>query len=359
MTKKSINPSASAEAPAAPKSPASTPRKPRTGPAGGCDRRDAGAPRAKSPSIDNDAATPRPGSLAARSARVAVAVAAVRRIRLPEPRQLAIHAEFDEVRLTGVEMQGMPMIGMTLFEVTGAGKTTTAEQYADRVNARAQDGEVPVLNVRLDNSGTARSLYVEMLAALGDGFALNGTEHSLRRRTLDALGDAGTELVIIDESHHGGRKSGFGGEITSSVKLLLDGGVVPVALLGTEEAVPVFAKDMELSGRLMAPCRLGRLEWQDPYDNEIWIGLLQNLDQRLVEDGVISRTFGLADEGLDQALIEATNGTIGQLMGTIRTAVREAVRDDRDHLTMEDLVTAVDAWNVGHRFVSHNPLRAL
>lgn len=304
-----------------------------------------------------DAGTPRPGSLAARSRAVGSAVAGVRRIRLPEPRQLEIHAEFDEIRLTGIEMRGMPMLGMTLFEVTGAGKTTTAEEYARRINARDAEGQVSVLHIRLDNSGTARSLYVEMLAALGDGFALNGTEHSLRRRTLDALSDAGTELVIIDESHHGGKRSGFGGEITSSVKLLLDGGVVPVALLGTEEAVPVFAKDMELSGRLTAPCSLSRLEWQDEYDREIWLGLLAMLDVKLVEDGILSRKIGLIERGLDRALIEATNGVIGQLMGTIRTAVRHAVRDGRDFVTRDDLIVAVDMWNVGHQFVGHNPLR--
>ena len=302
---------------------------------------------------------PRPGSLAERSLKVGTAVAGVRRLRLPEPRQLEIHAELDEVRLIGLEMRGMPMLGMTLFEVTGAGKTTTAEEYVKRVNACDEEGQTSVLHIRLDNSGTARSLYVEMLAALGDGFALNGTEHSLRRRTLHALGDAGTELVIIDESHHGGKRSGFGGEITSSVKLLLDGGVVPVALLGTEEAVPVFSKDLELSGRLTAPCRLSGLEWNDPYDNEVWLGLLANLDLRLVEDGILSKQIGLLEPGLDRAMIAATNGVIGQLMGTIRTAVQHAVRDGRNFVTREDLIVAVDMWNVGHRFIDHNPLRDL
>ncbi|MGO8609776.1 hypothetical protein ACC848_43250, partial [Rhizobium johnstonii] len=81
------------------------------------------------------------------------------------------HAEFDEIRLTGLEMKGLPMLGMTLFEVTGAGKTTTAEEYAKRINADDEDGQVSVLHIRLDNSGTARSLYVEALAKLGDGFA--------------------------------------------------------------------------------------------------------------------------------------------------------------------------------------------
>jgi hypothetical protein len=318
-------------------------------------RRDAG--RGTDARDRRDAGGPRPGSLADRSRRVGKAIAGIRTLRLPEPRQVEIHAEFDEVRLTGLEMKGLPMLGMTLFEVTGAGKTTTAEEYAKRINAADADGQVSVLHIRLDSSGTARSLYVEALAKLGDGFALSGTEHSLRRRTLEALADAGTQLVIIDESHHGGKRSGFGGEITASVKLLLDGGVVPVALLGTEEAVPIFAKDLELSGRLTAPCSLNGLRWHDDYEREVWGGLLTNLDMRLVSDGILARKIGLDDPELERPLIEATNGVIGQLMGTIRTAVRTAIRDGRDHVTREDLVSAIDLWNVGHRFIDHNPLR--
>lgn len=304
-------------------------------------------------------AVQRPVKLSERSARVAKKVAAVRRIRLPYPRQLAVMAELEEIRMTGLEMQGMPMLGMTLFEVTGAGKTTAAEAYVERQKASAAPDQIPVLYVRLDNSGTARSLYVEILSALGDGFALNGTEQSLRRRVLDALRDAGTQLLIIDESHHGGKRSGFGGAITSSIKLLLDGGVVPIALFGTEEAVPVFAKDKELSGRLSAPCHLGPLVWFDEEDRELWRGFLEALDAQMVTDGIVTVPTGLAADGLDMALMEATNGVIGQLMGTVRTAVRETVRDGRDALTLEDLIKAVDLWNVGHGFTASNPLRDL
>ena len=50
---------------------------------------------------------------------------------------------------------------------------------------------------------------------------------------------AGVELLIIDETHHGGSKSGFGGEITAELKLMLDTGRVPIVLLGTE-AVPIL-----------------------------------------------------------------------------------------------------------------------
>jgi len=39
--------------------------------------------------------------------------------------------------------------------------------------------------------------------------------------------------------------------------------------------------------------------------------------------------------------------------------VRDVVRDGRDVVTFEDLVIAVDRWNVAHKFISYNPLRNL
>ena len=315
--------------------------------------------RASDINNDHPLAQPRTSSLADRTRRVASKTAALRKIYLPFPRQVHVLAEFDEVRMTGVATAGSPMLGATVFHETGTGKTTTANQYIAREKRRHGNDAKSVLLVRLDNSGTARSLYVEILAALGDGFALNGTEHTLRRRALDAMGAAGTELLIIDEVHHGGHRSGFGGQITSSVKLFLDAGICPVVLLGTELAIPIFAKDRELSGRLSAPCYLGPLRWFDEEDQELWRGFLTALDDRMVGDGIVSAPTGLAAPGLDSALIEATNGVIGQLMGTIRTALREAVRDGRENISLADLVTAVDLWNVGHGFTDRNPLRVL
>lgn len=165
--------------------------------------------------------------------------------------------------------------------------------------------------------------------------------------------------MVIDETNHGARKSGYRGAVTTSVKLLLDSGVVPVALLGTKEAEPIFAKDMELSGRLVTPCRLGPLTWLSDYDKQVWRGLLQALDNRMVADGIIDQQVGLADEKLDEALLTACNGLIGQLMGMIRTAARTMARTQRKNITFNDLLDATDSWNVGHHFIKKNPLRGL
>ena len=50
-------------------------------------------------------------------------------------------------------------------------------------------------------------------------------------------------------------------------------------------------------------------------------------------------------------------GTMGQLMGMVRTAVQEMARDARSSLTEADVVHAVDAWCIAHGFAARNPFR--
>lgn len=67
---------------------------------------------------------------------------------------------------------------------------------------------------------------------------------------------------------------------------MLDMGVVPIVLLGTEEARPILASAKELAGRLMSPCKLCPLDWADEDDRELWNGLLKSLDVRTLQDAM-------------------------------------------------------------------------
>lgn len=292
-----------------------------------------------------------------RSNEVARVVSGVSQMRLPNPRQLLGMSELYQTMLVGQQLKGRRQIGMALFDPTGVGKTTIAEALAQGVNARAPKGEKPIVHCRLANAGTARSLFVSALTEIGYGYVNQKTEQRLQRELVDALEEHNTKLLVIDESQHGGRNSGFGGAVTAAIKLLLDTGVVPVALLGTEKAVEVFANDLELSGRLSAPCSLAPFSWWDPEDRELWIGLMSALDQQLVADGIIIKPFGFDDPKVAEKLIEATNGTMGQLMGMVRTAVQEMARDGRSSVTEADVVHAIDAWCVAHGFAARNPFR--
>jgi hypothetical protein len=311
-------------------------------------------------SADTVMPTPPAEGLIARSQRVAKATAALRRIVLPYPRQIAFQAELEELRLTGLACKGMPQLGLTLFDQTGCGKTVGARQYKLFNESRADipAGGRPVLHVRMDANGTGRGLFDAILAELDDSFTGRGFEPNLMRRAIDLMEEKGTQLLIVDEAQHGNRK-GLNAHITASVKLLLDVGPVPIALLGTEEAVPVFGRDRELSGRLSAPCTLGALRWHDDEDQELWVGFLGALDQEMVDRGIVSAHVGLDDEQLAAALCDACSGVIGQLMNLVRTALVTAVRRGDTVFTVDDISDAVEAHLMQLGFIDHNPLRGL
>ncbi|MBA2935663.1 TniB family NTP-binding protein [Sphingomonas sp. CGMCC 1.13654] len=297
--------------------------------------------------------------LGSRSVKVARAMAALMQIRLPYPRQIEFMSELEELRLMGREMQGQAQLGMSLFERTGCGKSTAAAQYRAMVLAEAASDTMPVLHARLGTSGTARDLYVSIMSGLGDGFPMAGTEHTLRRRAMTAMEAAGVGLLILDEAHHSGRKTGFGAEVTAELKIMLDTGTVPIVLLGTEEAIPIIGADRELSGRFFSPCRLAPLDVNDDDDFDLWTGFLKALDARMVADGIVSAPAQLAVEEIALALGETCDGIIGQLMRVMLMSLREVVRDGRERITVADLATAVDQWSIELGFAKSNPFNDL
>lgn len=294
-----------------------------------------------------------------RSPFVARAMTKLMRIRLPYPRQIQGMNELEELRLLGMEMRGEQQLAINIFERTGTGKSTLAEQFKLMCNIDAPAGTMPVCHARMGTSGTARDLMVAIMGEVQDGFATAGNEHSLRRRAMRALDEAGVQLLIIDETQHSGQKTGFSKEVTAELKIMLDTGRVPIVLLGTEKAVPMIAADRELSGRMFAPCRLSPLDMDSDDDFEIWTGLLKGLDARLVSDGILAQPVGLDNEDIADALGEATEGIIGQLMRVMLTAVRNVAREERDVMTVDDVIKAVDSWSIELKFAKTNALKDL
>ncbi|MEO7468777.1 MAG: TniB family NTP-binding protein, partial [Sphingobium limneticum] len=228
-----------------------------------------------------------------RSPRVALAMNRLLRIRLPYPRQIAGMAELEELRLLGLKIRGEHQLGIVIFERTGCGKSTLAEQYKLMCEIDAPVGTKPVLHARLGSSGTVRDLWVAIIAALGDGFSAAGNETSLRARAMQLMDDAEVQLLILDETQHSGQKTGYSKDVIAELKILLDTGKVPIVLLGTEKANPLIKAEREFAGRLFAPCRLAPLDMDDDADWELWTDLLKQLDERLVSDDILSEPVGL------------------------------------------------------------------
>lgn len=294
--------------------------------------------------------------LQGRSRSAARVAAIVRRMRLPFPPQIAAMGDLYETTETGRLLQGQKQVGCLLLDPTGCGKTTAAEAFAEVLAEELGPDEQGVVHCRIPANGTALGLYANALIKLGDRHVNHARESRLLSQLLDRLGESSTRLLVIDEAQQGTAASGLGGQIAAAIKMILDEGIVPVAILGTEKAVGVLAKDQELAGRLTAPSSLAPLTWHDDEDRRIWLDLLSELDRRLQVDGACDAAFGLEDPEVARKLVVACNGTIGQLMSVVRTAVREMARSDRSVLHFEDLVFGVDAWSVAYGFIKHNPL---
>ena len=147
-------------------------------------------------------------NLLGQAGEVAKKQAELQRIVLPYPRMLECMHNFEQVRLLGRETKEQPQLGMRVFVETGCGKSTAAHQYKLLKRHQSPSGADPVLHANLSSKGTARQLYVSIMSALGDGFAMAGSETTLRMRTITMLKEKGIELLILDEAHHSGR-TGF------------------------------------------------------------------------------------------------------------------------------------------------------
>lgn len=301
----------------------------------------------------------RDANVTLRSTAAARAMIAFDTIRLPYPRQLEAMLTFLEAQQLGRAMKGSKKNAVCIFAAPHTGKTTVGQQFAAVANEEAPEGTKPVVFISMGSGGGPLQMHRSILRELGEGFPATKDLEIMRDRCCEAMVEAGTELLIIDEAHEGGKGSAFGPSITAELKTLLNWGHVSIVLLGTQKAEALVRKDEEFVMRTMAPCRLGALEWADDEDRELWIEFLTGLDAEMQRIGIVGEATGLADEQLALALWQACGGVIGQLMKVVMLALRVAIHDDRNFVAVDDLALAVDEWSVAFGLSDINPLDRL
>lgn len=294
-----------------------------------------------------------------RSRRVAEARAQYDEIFLPYPRQDELVAALDELRLTGQLTKGRPQSGVRLIADTGSGKTEGAKRFRTYVE-ESEDyavGTKPVVIATVDGSGTTRSVPASILKALNEPRPEHGSEPILWMRAIDGLQRAETELLIIDEFNRAARRPTMSSAIATSLRDLMDRGVVPLAFLATQEAKDVFRRNPDLSGRLDAPVTMEPLDWLVEEDRELFTDFLDGLDTGMVERGILRTASGLAEIDVARLLCEASNGNIRQLSRIVRTAMVSVVRRGDAAIILQDLEDAVDEWSIPNHHLTYNPFR--
>lgn len=289
---------------------------------------------------------------------VAQRIAEFRTIFIPYPRHIEFHARCDYLLELGQATKGQAQRGMRVLAPSGSGKTTAAQAFILDVQRRfpPAPGFIPVVHVNLDRATTVKKLYISILMQFGDEFTRHRNELELKQRVIGLLDRVGCRLLFIDEVQHMAKGSG---DVTDSLKNLLDVGAVPIVFLGTDEAETMFVSNLQFSGRLLPPCDFARLNATVLEDQQLLRGYWQRLDAEVVSRGLMVKSSSLFDSAFLGALHQCADGVIGRISRLIEAALEIAIRCKADRIDLSHITLATDRWALPQGFVKVNPFQDL
>jgi hypothetical protein len=290
-------------------------------------------------------------------AETAKKTAAFQTIYIPYPPHSDFQERCDYLIKLGRATRGQAQRGMRTLAATGSGKTTAAVNFVrhfERINPRTER-YVPIVLIALERATTAKKLMMSILDFFGDNYSDSGNEQTLKKRVKTCFERFGTELLIIDEVQHLNTRRTDQGDVTDSLKRLLDDGVVPIVFLGTDEAEDLFQRNLQLNGRLIEPCDFKKLVFESPADRKLLGGYVLLLDQAMVAKGIVPKLSGLDDPWVLGCFHKVSDGVIGRVSRLVCVALEIALRRDATRLEISELAMAVDRWAIPNGFCDANP----
>lgn len=296
----------------------------------------------------------------AASERVASTLGKFVDIRISNERHDRLISYLERLTAIGIATSNGRKMGGRALAPSATGKTSSAEAFRTKYEARGlhSEGERPVIIVPLDSACTSRRLFAAILRTVGDPLCDTGTEDILRSRSYVALKRLGCRLLIIDEVQHLVARSSVRNDICDVLKRFLDDGIVPLALLGTDEATELLNKNVQLASRLHAPFDMPPLKTSSLEDRKLFKAYVANLDQALVDTGILKRKSGLDAARTLTCLFKISGGVLGRVTNLIREALIHAVEREAEYVELYDLSFATSHWAVGQGFVKENPFIA-
>lgn len=289
---------------------------------------------------------------------VAEKIARFKSVFVPYPKHVELHDRCDYLQRLGRKTVGQPQMGLRAIAPSGSGKSMAAEAYMALVERHRPRTAtfIPIVKINLERASTSKKLMTSILDFFGDPHSSHGNELVLKRRVLACFQRFGTELLIVDEVQHLNYRSGPTSDVTDTLKGMLDAGVVPMVFLGTEDAEGMFKRNLQLNGRLLAPCDLNPLSARDPRDQELFSRFVVKLERIVVETEVLPELSNLGEAGLIPALFEISSGMVGRVARLFQIALELPIRRGGHRLEPSDLSWAADRWAVEHNFVGRNPI---
>lgn len=292
-----------------------------------------------------------------RNSAITLKIALFRSIVIEYPRHAELHDRLDYLQSLGRLTHGEPQMGLRVLAPTGSGKSTAARTYKRLVEKQRPPSEqkIPILYLPLSSATTSRRLMVQILQALQDPLAEKGTEQALQVRAVAFMRRLGVELLIIDEVQHLNFRSSAKNDVTDALKSFLDAGVAAIAFLGTDEALSLFERNLQLNGRLIAPFDMPKLETARLEDRSLFASFVSALCREMEAKLIFPEPIALVRPQVLGALMEVTDGVIGRVSRLFEVAVEVALRRSGETLTIDDLSIAVDRWAISQNFARRNP----
>jgi len=288
---------------------------------------------------------------------IADKIALFRSIFLPYPPHSEFHECCDYQIKLGRATRGLAQKGMRVLAPSGSGKSTAAQAFVRRFEAAhpRTDHYVPIVVIALEHATTAKKLMMSILDYFGDNYSSSGNEQTLKKRVKACFERFGTELLMIDEVQHLNIRRNSLGDVTDSLKRLLDDGVVPIVFLGTDDGLDLFTSNVQLNGRLLAPCDFHKLMVDSPRDRSLMAGYATLLDQAIVAKGIMPELSGLDDPWILGCLFAVSKGVVGRVSRLVEAAMEIALSRDATRVEAYDLSLAVDRWAIPNAIIKENP----
>ncbi len=256
-----------------------------------------------------------------------------------------------------------PIDGRRLAEFSNAGKSRMIERLvATAAERRAQAGLEPnpyqIIVFELDKTMSVAAFYRRVLLEMGD-------EHwddprskldELEERILALSRKLKVEGLVGDEVQHLDRKTTNATQVTDRFKTFLNRGILPLILVGDEDAEKFFEKNAKFASRLGTPLTLKPLDVRDSErDRKLFLDFCNALDRSMVDAGIVDAPAGLGSKGIRTQLAHVSGGHVGRLCRVLSEATEHALWRGSDRVERHDLSVATRNFAMKLRWIARDP----
>jgi energy-coupling factor transporter ATP-binding protein EcfA2 len=234
--------------------------------------------------------------------------------------------------------------GLLIIGLSGAGKSTVKNQYEGRF-PRKDEGEItliPVLKVDAPAGPTVKNLAEEILVALGDPMAHQGSAEQKTQRIYYFMKMCQVELLLIDEFQHfveNARRNEIA-RVTDWLKSLINHARIPVVLFGLPNCEQILKINPQLARRFSSRYSLRGFGFSSDDEIKEFRGVL-----KVVEDLLPLPSISLSSNAMAKRFFYATFGLIdyvGKIVdGAVQLAAIEGAKKLEDRHYAEAFVEEV------------------